>query len=249
MKQVVATVLSIVVLAVGGCTERIIEPPTGEGEIPFGLTIPATRPSGDYYLVSGVFTEVRTVKIGDSLELRDIQNYSAQFNRDKGSLPMPMNVFLNGDALSRHRGGDTLRLRGVSDTSLLSVNTWRIVDSAGAEGTFTTPVIDVVDSVLPFRNLLPNQVLRSDSSLTVQWKRPARPSGGLTIEWRGINDTLRVNANDGFGFYAFTADDMKRVRGAGTVIITRFYNTSGTFQGLRVVGTRLAQRSYEVSVQ
>lgn len=249
MKQRITTALSLLALVLAGCTERVIDPPNSAGEIPFGLTIPETRPAGDYYLVSGVFTEVRSVKIGDSLELRDIQNYSAQFNRANPVLPMPMTVHINGDALSRHRGGDTLRLRGVSDTSLLSVNTWKIVDSTGAEGSYTTPVIDVVDSVLPFRGLLPNQILRADSSLTIRWKRPSRPSGGLAIEWRGVNDTLRVNANDGFGFHTFTADEMKRVRGAGTVVITRFHNTSGTFQGLRVVATRLAQRSYEVSVQ
>lgn len=241
--------LVVAALALAGCTGRVVDPPAEEGEIRFGLVIPATRPAGEYYLASGVVSEVRIVKVGDSLVPRDIQSFSAQFTRQDTSIRMPLEVSINGTRLSRHRGGDTLRLAGAGDTSLLSINTWRIVDSSMAEASYTTPVIDVVDSVLPMLTMLPSSIIRADSSLTLRWRRPVRSSGGLYIEWQAPNDTIRINANDGFGFYQISADDMKRVRGAGRVTLTRYINGSGSFQGLRVITTRLAQRSYEVSVQ
>lgn len=249
MKPLPLLAISLLLLILQGCASRTVDPPTTPGTLPFYLEIPRNRPTGDMYVTSGVVNKVQSVIVNDSLTLRDIQSYSAQFTRDRGSVPMPAGVRLNGHDMTPHAASDTLRLRGTSETSLLGRNTWEIVDSAGATASFESPVIDVVDSVLPFRLLSSTQALRSDSSLTIRWMRPTRGSGGMYIEWQAPNDTLVYTATDGVGTFAIPADDMRRVRGKGRVILTRFLNSTGTFQGLRVVVSRLAQRIYEVTVQ
>jgi len=243
----------IVVLAAAilfaGCEGRTVDPPDGHGAIGFALEIPANRPSGEYYVTSGVVNDVVAVKVGDSIVNRDIQTYGAQFTRAADAVAMPLEVSVNGSPLARHRDGDTLRLKSASDTSLLGSNTWRITDSSQSSEVFTSPVLDVVDSVAPFRTLLPTQAIRSDSSLTIRWQRPKRASGGMYIEWRAPNDTLRYTANDGIGILTIPSEDMMKLRGSGHVVLTRYLNATGSFHGLRVVISRLAQRSYEVTVQ
>ncbi len=246
LKRLILVGLAVVAGSMASCnTREVFVPPPGP--LPFNLYILQNRPVGDYYAMSGIVARVEQVKVDDSIVKKDLASFSAQFIATTGA-PAVSSVLLNGHVLEQHNN-DTLRLRGTSDLLLLGANNWSFTPAAGGPLDVAMGLIDPIDSVKPFGQLPVDGVLRSDSSLTIQWKRPTAASGGMYIEWRAPNDTLAWSVSDGIGTFTIDYPDMKRLTGKGLVILSRFMNISRDFNTKKLVISRVAQRSYSVSVQ
>lgn len=242
----ILTGLLLLLGVMGGCnTREVFVPPPGA--LPFNLYILKNRPIGDYYAISGIIARVEQVKVDDSLVNKDLANYSAQFNLTPG-MPPVSGVLLNGHTLEQHNN-DTLRLRGTSDLSLLGANNWSFTPGGGTALDVAMGTMDPIDSVKPFEQIPASGVIRSDSSLTIQWKRPTNASGGMYIEWRAPNDTLVWSVSDGIGVFTIDYADMRKLTGKGLVILSRFLNITRDFNTKKLIISRVAQRSYNVNVQ
>jgi len=240
-------ILLTLVLATGisGCAGS--EPPTGSDSfsIPFGLTIPGNRDTtADYYATSGVTTRIVATRVGDSIVETAQTIFYGEFMAAPG-VPLPTRVTINGNPLERHRGGDTLRLRTASGPSIYADNTWGLTDTDNSETTFTIPKIDVVDTIKPFDR---RTTLRGDTSFTLQWKRPTLISSALYITWVAPNYTYEKLVADVIGEHVIPSEDMKKLRGKGKVVVTRYYYLPKKYKSRNLLLTRIAQRSFDVEV-
>lgn len=221
----------------------------GPVDLPFDLTIPDNRPVANYYAVSGIVTTRRLVKVNDSIVESSFPSFYAQFNAADSSFAIPSSVMLNGNPLVRNKGtSDTLRLDAVKDGSnLFGEDTWSLADSGVSTKTFPIKPVDIVDSVTPLGT---SASIRSDTSLQIRWKRPSPGSlsGGMYLYWRAPGRTLSVNMNDGIGNYSMDTSALKTLRGRGSVTLIRYYNIPGTYNGKSLMVTRLAQRTYTITV-
>lgn len=240
--QACAALMLITILA--GCGGPDIPSDTGPPSLPFSLVIPNTRPKTDYYAVSGVMVRMVSVKIGDSIIDSPQSSYYAQFTTDPGSTP-PLAVTLNSVALGRHRDTDTLRLGSGAPQTVLSDNTWEMIDTDSSKASFLLPKIDVIDTVAPFNR---RSTVRGDTSLMLAWKRPSLISSALHISWITTSDTLSLVANDAFGAFTISKADMMKVRGKGRVVVTRYYYMQRNHKAKSVGLMRIAQRSFDIEV-
>lgn len=222
------------------------EPPTGLGpsSIPFGLTIPDKRPPADYYATSGVTTRLVSTRVGDSIVETAQTIFYAQFTTAAG-VPLPTSVEINGNTLARHRDGDTLRLTSGNALTLYADNTWGLTDTDNSETTFMIPKIDVVDTIKPFDR---RTTLRGDTSLALQWKRPTLISSALHISWVTSNYTYEKIVADIAGEHEIPTEDMKKLRGKGKVLVTRYYYLPRKYKTRDLLLTRIAQRSFDVEI-
>ncbi len=231
------------VLLFQACTTDPVGP-VGPLPIPFNLTVPPNRPVGQYYAMSGVTTNTVLIRVGDSLQESEVPSFYAQFDRGD-AVPQPTSVKLNGNPLERNLGSDTLRLSTAPLGNVFGDNTWTVGDAAG-DTSFTMATVDIVDSVEPFRL---KKTFRSDTNLVISWKLPRFGSSGMYIIWRSPQAVLVRAVTDFIGRETLTADDLIRLRGDGTVTLLRYVNAQKSFRGNVLVATRVAQRTYNVTVQ
>lgn len=231
------------ILVLSGCSSDPIGP-VGPLPIPFALTIPPNRPLGDMYAISGVSTSTQLIRVGDSLQESQIPSFYAQFTVIDSTL-LPAKVAINGNPFERNMGSDTLRLSTIVAGNVFGDNVWTLTDAQGSDTSFTMAPPDVVDTVGPFQQ---RKTFRSDTSVVVSWKVPRVSSGALYIIWRGPNHTLVKLANDFFGRETISKDEILLVRGKGRVTVIRSINQERTYKGRKLVATRVAEHSYDVTV-
>lgn len=237
--------LAIITLSVTGCGDDRPLGPTGPLSIPFELTTSFLRPDGDYFAISGIVTRSTTIISGDSTIESTFPAFYAQFHADPG-LRLPQ-VLLNKSRFERHRGGDTLRLASSSGTSVYGDNTWTLIDTVdGDTASHLVSKVDVIDTLEPFAF---KKNFRSDTSLTIRWKRPSFGSSGLILIWDAVDHTVVKSLQDGIGYYEIDRSDMLRLRGKGKITLIRYLNIEKSYKGKKLVLTRIAERSYDVTVE
>lgn len=231
----------ILSLAALGCGDDPVGP-VGPFDIPFDLTVPANRPTGDLYAVSGVISTTTNVRVGDSIVESTIPAFYAQFHTAPG-VPLPAKVLLNESPLARSRGGDTLRLDEAS-ASVFGNNTWKLVDSSNVADSFLVQKIDVIDTIAPFKD---KKSFRSDTSLAMAWLPPRLGSGGMLLIWKAPDTTMTIPLAD-VGFYTMSKENMKALRGKGKITFVRYLNSQKTYKGRKLILTRLSEHRYDVTV-
>ena len=225
-----------------GCGDDPIGP-IGPSDIPFDLTIPFTRPAADYYAVSGVQIDTRSVRIGDSIAELAVPAFYAQFHSPKGE-PLPGSVLLNRNPLERHLGGDTLRLASAASSNVFGDNTWILADTDDTVSVLA-PKVDIVDSLEPFSF---KTTFRNDTGIVIKWKRPVFGASGLILRWESRDYIHMVPLVDALGFAEIDAATMDKLRGKGTITLLRYLTLEKQYRGKKLVVTRVAQRSYDVTV-
>jgi hypothetical protein len=243
--------LLTLLIAAGGCNSRQIPGPPDSTALPFALRLPTSIPAGEYHAVSGTLFQTELVPAGrDSVTGRDSvmpvvsRSYYAQFTTSPGVTP-PTKVTLNGLPMERHHDTDTLRLgEGNVASGIFGRNTW-VLHGAADSAAFMTEELTPVDSVMPFVN---GSQIRGDVDLQIRWPAPKSSSGGVIIYWT-IPDLPEyvITAND-IGVYTMRRQDLEKFRNATSVSIVRFRNETRTYDGRRLIVTRLAQHNYAVEV-
>jgi hypothetical protein len=153
---------------------------------------------------------------------------------------------INIDTLGRHRGTDTFRLDQASGLqNLVGDNRWKLYGSGGDADTvsFTIPALAALDSVAP----LYSDDIRGDTAMTLRWK--AGSGAGVQLTWtlQGSSYVYSKVLQDN-GIFVIPVDEVRKLRGVGTVTLVRFKSTNQTYNGEPAVFTRLAQRIYDVTV-
>lgn len=248
--SVAALAAALVFIACGGH-----QPPDYDGDptvIPFELIVPGGLATGDYYAIAGTKGEQQESLVNDSIIEVPVWRSYAQFYAQDGA-PIDFNVILNTTTLERHRNGDTFRLRSTFDTSIVrGEQMWKLREPEENRidlTRFALPAVDLLGTIEPFEGLRETKgTIRSDTALTVVWQ-PGTNAGTIKIEWRAPETTASYNAQDFVGDYTIPAAVMKNLRGAGTVIVTRYRSVISPFNGKTIVGTRISQRIYTVNVQ
>ena len=245
--------LSLLIILSGCGNHQPPEPSDDPLAIPFDLVLPANLSGGDYYAIAGIKSEEQVSQIQDSLEEVTVRRFYAEFLPANSSDSVNFDVYINTTKLKRHRDGDTLRLQSAFDTSVTNGDQiWHLREPGETRfdiGRFILPAVSLLDTISPFQGLRDrNGTIRSDTALTIGWK-PGATGGNMRIEWRGPNNTVIRDALDFAGNYTIPAEVLANLRGPGTVIITRFQSQTEDFNGKTIVAMRLAQRTYEVTVQ
>jgi hypothetical protein len=108
---------------------------------------------------------------------------------------------------------------------------------------FTIPALAALDSVAP----LYSDDIRGDTAMTLRWK--AGSGAGVQLTWtlQGSSYVYSKVLQDN-GIFVIPVDEVRKLRGVGTVTLVRFKSTNQTYNGEPVVFTRLAQRIYDVTV-
>jgi hypothetical protein len=242
--------LLLLLLLIAGCGGRDLPVvPSGPPEILFDLVIPPNTPTADYVGVSGTSIRTELTPIGHDTMPEYVKSsvmaYYAQFVSAPG-MTVPTRVMLNSDTLERHRGTDTLRLdQGSALSKLVGENKWKIFSSGAESATdsFTVAALAPLDSIAP----LYTDNLRGDTSMILRWR--AASSAGITLIWTMTGSGYvytRTFADN--GTFVIPADEVRKLRGEGTVQLIRFRSSNHTYNGRPLVLTRLAQRVYEVVV-
>lgn len=239
-------------LFLAACEGR--QPPDYNGDptaIPFELILPEGLARGDYYAIAGTKGEQQQSLVNDSIIELPVWRSYAEFYAEGGT-PIDFNVLVNTTTLERHRGGDTLRLRSTFDTTIVrGEQTWKLREPGETTDLtrFTLPAVDLLGTIEPFERLRETKgTIRSDTALTIVWQ-PGTNAGTIKIEWRTAERTVAYSAQDFTGSYTIPAAVMANLRGAGTVIITRYRSITAPFNGKTIVGTRISQRTYSTTVQ
>jgi hypothetical protein len=242
----VLSLVAIVAVSACGSSSGPITPP-GPKDIAFDLTIvPGIISPGDYHAISGTSIISESQIIGDSLFDVSGHAFYAQFYKSSPADSSPTMVTLNNNPLERHLGGDTFRLASGDPRTLGGSNIWRL-HSGGDSTAFTTAAMDPIDTVSP---LVRNTVVRGDIDLQLVW--PLSPTGanGMKVIWTGgsLATPIIFSAQDN-GRLTIPKSEMVKLVGARTVLFIRFRNQEYTYNGKKLIVTRLAQRSYEVTVE
>lgn len=221
--------------------------PSGPPGIAFDLVIPSNTPVGDYNGVSGTSIKTELTPINNDTVPEYIESsvvaYYGQFVSASTS-PKPSRVVLNRDTLIRHAGTDTLRLdQGSALRDLVGDNYWKIFGENGDTVTFISPALGPLDSISP----LYQKDVRGDTSLTLRWKGGAGAGVMLTWTHEGSGYVFSRAYGDN-GSLTIPVDEMKKLRGVGTVTLVRYRSTNHLYNGKTVVLTRLSQRHYDVTV-
>lgn len=235
-----ALLLALSLWVFSGCGGHPPIAPGVPGDIPFNLLIPSNTPKGDYQAISGITVAQTTSKIGDTI----ITSLSRSFYGQFIGTPLPGKVLLNAIPLSRYRTTDTLRLDN-GDATIFGPNTWAFVDTLTGDTTrFPSIMVDPIDTIGP---LTTDDFVRVDTTLRLAWRPPTTGSGGILITWVAPDTTIQEYVQD-VGFAMLPPSKLKRLLGKGTVILTRFRNDQRTWNGKKVIITRLAECRYVVTV-
>ena len=210
------------------------------GDIAFNLLIPSNTPKGDYQAISGLSVAQTSTKVGDTTLTSISRSFYGQFT----GTPLPGNVLLNNVPLARYRTSDTLRLNN-GDATIFGPNTWAFVDTlTGDTARFPAIMVDPIDTVGPFTT---DNFIRADTTLRLAWRPPTNGSGGVLITWVAPDTTLQEYVQD-VGFATLAPFKLKSLIGKGTVTLTRFRNDQRTWNGKKVIITRLAECRYVVTL-
>ena len=242
-------VLLFLLFLFSGCGRDPIVFPSGPPEIAFDLVIPSNTPAGAYHGVSGVAIRTEFVPIGHDTSQQYVESsvtaFYAQFAPEPGQAA-PLQVMINTDTLDRHRGTDTFRLEQASSLrTLVGENRWKLYGSGGESDTtfFIAPTLTALDSVSP----LYRSDIRGDTALPLRWK--AGGGAGIQLIWtlQGSSYVYSKVISDN-GSFVIPAEEVRKLRGVGTVTLTRYVSSNHTYNGQTLVLTRLAQRTYDVTL-
>lgn len=190
--------------------------------------------------MSGISVTQTTTKVGDTT----ITSLSRSFYGQFIGTPLPGRVLLNNIPLSSYRITDTLRLDN-GDATVFGPNTWAFVDTLTGDTTrFPAITVDPIDTIGPFTT---DNFIRVDTTLRLAWRPPTNGSGGILITWIAPDTTIQEYVQD-VGFATLAPFKLKPLLGKGRVILTRFRNDQRTWNGKKVIITRLAECQYVVTV-
>ncbi len=246
MKLIIILLACATALGAAGCDSHDIGGATVPNEYPFDIVLPPVQTPVDNYAESGISLQTQTIIIRDSLVESTTPQFYAQFRSTNAGDP-PAAVKLNGNLLIPiSAGSDTLRLTTASGTSLYNDNVWSMADG-GDSASFVIARVDGIDSVTPF---VTRKSFRSDTAITLRWKRPSSGSSGMYITWTSSGKyTYTQRVDDNIGSFQIPRAEVQKLSGPGKIYLTRYLTVQKTFRGKSVMIRRLVQRVYPVTVE
>jgi len=247
------TVLYLILpILVASCAPKKLSGPIDDsGNIPFGLVIPFELGDADYYVIAGTTGEQQETQVDDSTVTGTIWRTYGEYYPSEG-VPSDFDVYVNNSRLQPHAESDTLRLRGISDTSLTNGDqVWHFREPGGSDDlvTFVLPTVGLLDTIGPLQHLGGQSgTIRSDTLFTLRWQ-PGQ-GGAIRIEW--ITESggyVARDAQDFAGSYTFPAVVLANLQGQGRVRVSRYRTITSEFGGRTILAVRISQRSYNVNVQ